>query len=111
MLHEKQKHILLPGMLLASLHAPAGKIGAGKVEKRLLASPRLGQRLRLQSIVFGNFCWIKSWTAELNGGGGSSPLHCSNITTSTGHSLNLHLREFYNSHCGMKKPNKSVNSH
>lgn len=25
-LHEKQKHILLPGMLLASLQTPAGKI-------------------------------------------------------------------------------------
>lgn len=47
-----------------SLHQ-LGKYERGKVEKRLFASLaatslRLGQRLHLQSVIFGNFYWIKS---------------------------------------------------
>lgn len=93
----------------------------GKAEKRLVASLaatslRLGQRLHLQSVIFGHFYWIKR--PELSPGGGVdtrrpflSDLYCCSITESTGHAVNLHLREFSSSRCGMKKPNKSVNSH
>lgn len=37
-LDETQRHILVTGMLLASIHAPAGKIWVEKAKKQLIAS-------------------------------------------------------------------------